>query len=289
MRIEDVPIKKIQFDSRYRKDEGDIDSLAANISQIGLLHPIGVDEYYTLIYGMRRLHACTILGWKTIPCNVVSIKSLLTGEYSENEFRKQLTPSEKDAIGKALAREDEKFRKQQGKRTDRLVDDGPQVAGEKTRSRIAKAAGFASDHSMRDARTVVSRGAPEVIQAMDSGEVSISAAAAIASQPKKDQAAIVAMPKDERREAVRQIRKTKADKDADEKRARDLRLFRGLYDAVRFIGDFHEDPQETWDGLWRVSAYHFADDLDRALRYLGLLRKARPNENQLGLIKSRTK
>jgi hypothetical protein len=36
---------------------------------------------------------------------VVKLKSLLSGEYAENEFRKQFTPSERSAIGQAVEEE----------------------------------------------------------------------------------------------------------------------------------------------------------------------------------------
>ena len=277
MKIEQVPIKKIHVGTRHRIDAGDIESLAANIRDLGLLQPIGIDSYYNLIFGARRLEACEdILKWTEIPCVVLDLESMLAGEYSENKFRENFTPTELLAISKAL--EQEEFKKQQGKRTDKLPDSYPEVRGVETRSKIAKAAGFESDFSMRQAQQVVKRGAPEVIKAMDKGDLSISAAATIATQPKKDQAAIVAMPKEERREILQQIRKTKADKEADERRARDIRLFRGLYDAVKFIGTFYEEPKEAWAGLWRVSAYDFKDHMDRAYDYLTRLRKEHPNE-----------
>jgi hypothetical protein len=102
---------------------------------------------------------------------------------------------------------------------------------------------------------VAQKGTPELIAAMDSGDVSISAAARIATQPKSEQVVIVTMAKDQRKEAVRQIQVTVGfDKEADEQRARDNRLFMGLFNAVKLIGDFREEPKEVWDGLWRLSA-----------------------------------
>jgi len=277
MKVIDVPIDQIHFGERYRQDLGDIDALAANIREMGLLQPIGIDEYFNLIYGLRRLDACgDHLGWKRIPCVVVKLKSVIAGEWAENEMRKQFTPSERKAITEAIM---ERIGDRQGERTDQLRDNHPEVnPGQRTRAYAAKKAGFGSDLSYRQAKAVVDRGVPELVAAMDKGEIKIDAAAKIASQPKADQVRIVHMPKDEQREVVRQIRKTKADKEADERRARDIRLFRGLYDAVKFIADFHEDPKETWAGTWRVSAYAFGDYLNRALEYLLKLKKEHPNE-----------
>lgn len=278
MKIEQVPIDRIVIGERYRTDWGDLETLAQSIRDIGLLHAIGINQEYKLIFGFRRLEACAdILKWETIPCVIFNLDSILAGEYAENEFRKQFTPSERVAISEALEREE--FKKQQGKRTDLLPDNYPEVR-EETRSKVARAAGFESEFSMRQARKVVARGASEVIAAMDSEELSISAAATIVSQPTEDQRRIVAMPKDERRTAIRDARKTKAEREANEQRARDLRLFRGLHNAVEFIAGFYEDPQETWAGLSRVSAYEFSGNLDKAIRCLVRIQKVHPNERQ---------
>jgi ParB family transcriptional regulator, chromosome partitioning protein len=64
-------IAAIKVGKRYRRDLGDIDALAASIEDIGLLHPIIVDEQGFLLAGARRLAACKRLGWKKIPVNIV--------------------------------------------------------------------------------------------------------------------------------------------------------------------------------------------------------------------------
>ena len=46
-----LPISKIRVRSRYRKNLGDIASLAANIKELGLLHPIVVRPGGRLIAG----------------------------------------------------------------------------------------------------------------------------------------------------------------------------------------------------------------------------------------------
>jgi ParB family chromosome partitioning protein len=84
---------------------GDIEALAANIREMGLLQPIGIDEFFNLIYGQRRLEACETLGWKQIPCVVVKLQSLIAAEYAKNEFRKEFTASERAAIGRAIEAE----------------------------------------------------------------------------------------------------------------------------------------------------------------------------------------
>src|SRR5215468_2818907 len=99
MKTENLPVDKIHVGQRHRMEMGDIEALAANIRQMGLLQPIGVDPFFHLIFGFRRLWACKdILKWKTIPAVVFNLESILAGEYAENEFRKQFTPSERAAL-----------------------------------------------------------------------------------------------------------------------------------------------------------------------------------------------
>jgi ParB-like chromosome segregation protein Spo0J len=65
------PVNKIRVGTRDRKDLGDVKALAESIEDIGLLHPITVDEENRLLSGARRLAACKLLGWKTIPVKVI--------------------------------------------------------------------------------------------------------------------------------------------------------------------------------------------------------------------------
>ena len=278
MNISEVPVAKIKLGRRHRIDHGDVESLAASIRDIGLLQPIGIDPYFELIFGMRRLEACKdILGWTTIPAVTLNLESILAGEFAENEFRKQFTASERVAIGAAIEQELRKKERRGNPQFSAIAED--RELGN-TVDLAARRAGFTSAETFERAKTVIERGAPEVIAAMDAGELSISAAAAISTQPQPEQQRIVAMPKDERREIVHQIRKTKADREADERRARDLRVFRGLAEAVETVSNFYEDARETWAGLQRVSAFKFAEHLDRAIECLERIKKAHPNGSQ---------
>jgi hypothetical protein len=56
----------IKVSARIRKDMGDIDALAADIAEIGLLQPIVVSPEGKLLAGERRLRAAKKLGWETI-------------------------------------------------------------------------------------------------------------------------------------------------------------------------------------------------------------------------------
>jgi len=68
-----VPINRIKVKRRVRKDAGDIDALAASMSEHGLLHPIVLGRRNELIAGGRRLAAAKKLGWQTINAVIVDI------------------------------------------------------------------------------------------------------------------------------------------------------------------------------------------------------------------------
>ena len=69
------PTNRIHVGSRHRKDLGDIDGLAQNIDEVGLLHPITIDTENLLLAGHRRLEACKLLGWAQIPATVLNTTS----------------------------------------------------------------------------------------------------------------------------------------------------------------------------------------------------------------------
>jgi N6-adenosine-specific RNA methylase IME4 len=81
---------------------GDICALAANIADVGLLHPIVVTPDMRLIAGERRVRACLSLGWTRIPARIVALAEIVRGELSENAHRKDFLPSEIDAIRRAV-------------------------------------------------------------------------------------------------------------------------------------------------------------------------------------------
>jgi N6-adenosine-specific RNA methylase IME4 len=114
-----MEIERIQVGFRYRKDLGDVRSLAQSIEEVGLLHPVVVTPEGRLIAGQRRLEACRALGWTDIPVTVVDLYQAARGEAHENFVRKDLLPSEIVALKRAiepLERRD--ARQRQGHRAD---------------------------------------------------------------------------------------------------------------------------------------------------------------------------
>ena len=189
------PLESIKVGNRFRQDHGDLDALAASIKEVGLLQPIGVDRERNLMFGHRRLLAHQLLGLETIQARVIEVSSLLRAEHDENELRKGFTPSERVAIAEAIKTE---IGNRQGQRTDRTepVQNFAQVEpGQKTREAVAKAAGFGNAETYRQAKTVVEKADPALVQAMDAGEVSISTAAKLANAEPEVQREAVANPK----------------------------------------------------------------------------------------------
>jgi N6-adenosine-specific RNA methylase IME4/ParB-like chromosome segregation protein Spo0J len=99
---DEIDISAIRLGQRHRKDMGDIGALAANIADVGLLHPVVVTRDLRLIAGERRLRAFQRLGRTRVPVRVVPLDEIVRGEFSENAHRKDFLPSEIDAIRRAL-------------------------------------------------------------------------------------------------------------------------------------------------------------------------------------------
>jgi DNA modification methylase/ParB-like chromosome segregation protein Spo0J len=184
--LKEIKIAAIKIGSRHRKDMGDLTTLAESIRQEGLLQPIGVTDKLELVFGERRLLAVRdILKKKSILARIVDVSSILAGEYHENEVRKDFTPSERVAIAKAI---EQQIGNRRGQRVQKIAQVEP---GQKTRDAATKRAGFGNHETYRQAAKVVESGTPRLIQAMDGGRVSISAAALLADADPDEQEAVL--------------------------------------------------------------------------------------------------
>jgi 16S rRNA G966 N2-methylase RsmD len=97
-----IPIKDIIIKVRYRKELGDIATLADNISQLGLLQPVVINQNNELIDGQRRILAFEKLGKVEIPFFIIDLEQLELGEFSANHYRKVWTYSEMVNIKRAI-------------------------------------------------------------------------------------------------------------------------------------------------------------------------------------------
>lgn len=102
-----VDIEKVVVRDRIRKDFGDIQELADDIMQNGLINPPVVNKDYELLAGERRLRACKSLGWSQIEVRMMDTRDAeheLNVEISENDVRKGFTKSERVDYMKRLLR-----------------------------------------------------------------------------------------------------------------------------------------------------------------------------------------
>lgn len=101
-----VQVDVVQVQGRYRRNLGDLDSLAQSIADIGLLNPITVTSDFRLVAGERRLEAHKLLGLAEIECHVVhsiiDARDLLVAERDENTQRLEMAPSEAAQLGMAI-------------------------------------------------------------------------------------------------------------------------------------------------------------------------------------------
>ena len=209
--IIDVSINLINANGRFRKDFGDLDALAASIKELGLLQPIGIDSAYRLVFGERRLRACKLLGHETIPARFVNLDSLIKGELAENDCRKDFTPSERVAIGEAIEKELQ-GRVGVNQHTNEGKENFPDpIPQGQTRDLVAKATGFGNGKTYEQAKKVVQQAAPELVEAMDKGEASVSAAAALLATPKEVQAKVAQEGKKAIQQAAKQAKSVKVE------------------------------------------------------------------------------
>jgi DNA modification methylase len=213
--LRELKIADIKVGTRYRKEMGDLSTLAHSIRRNGLLQPIGVTEKMELVFGERRLRAYKdVLKRKTILARIVDVPSIIAGEHDENEIRKDFTPSERVAIARAIERQ---IGRRQGQRTDRqLVGNFPHVQpGKKTRETAAERAGFGNDRTYRQAAKVIQHGTQKLIHAMDDGKVSISAASILADADFDEQEAILELDERAILQAAKEIKARQAEKRAE--------------------------------------------------------------------------
>ena len=146
-----MPVDAIRVGARHRKDMGDLEGLAASIAE-RLLHPVVVRPDGLLIAGERRLRAAQLLGWKTIPVNVIDLDEVVRGEFAENIHRKDFTLSEAVAIKRALEPLEKaaaKERMREGARVGKVS-----TPSGKTRDKIAAVTGM-SGRTLEKAEAIV--------------------------------------------------------------------------------------------------------------------------------------
>ncbi len=166
-----LSIDKIIVSDRIRKDFGDVEELAADIKQNGLINAIAVTSDYRLIAGERRLRAHMFLGLKEIAVRVLDASDpehQLRLEISENEHRKEFTFSERVEWGRRL---EEVERLKAKERMSGKQENFPEQSGQ-VRDIVAEQTGFGSGKQYDKAKFIMENATPEIIQQLDSGLIS---------------------------------------------------------------------------------------------------------------------
>ena len=103
-----IDIEKVKVSDRIRKDYGDLQELADDIKENGLINPpVVTPDNYELIAGERRLRAMKLLGYKQIEVRPMAVKDAehaLNLEISENETRKDFSKAERIDYARRLER-----------------------------------------------------------------------------------------------------------------------------------------------------------------------------------------
>lgn len=168
-----VEIDKIVVEGRIRKDFGDLQELADDIRENGLINPPVVTPELRLIAGERRLRACKLLGYEQIEVRVMTVKDYehqLRLEISENENRKEFTFSERVEWVRRLEQVEAL------KARERMLNPAQNFAeGEngRTRDKVAAEAGFGSGETYRKAKFIADNADAETIRQLDTGQISI--------------------------------------------------------------------------------------------------------------------
>lgn len=186
-----VSIEDIRVEDRHRSDLGDLDSLAASIASVGLIHAIVVTDDLRLVAGQRRLEACRLLEWDTIPVRTIagldSAVERLVAERDENTCRKNMTATELYALGRHLEElERPKARERQreaGERHGRGMDSSrseeQDLSTHDTREVVGEGLGFSGPTWQRlkyvgDRAAEGNPLAAAILDGIDSGEESIT-------------------------------------------------------------------------------------------------------------------
>lgn len=162
------------------------DALRADIQLYGVREPVILFSD-RILDGRNRYMAARDLGldFPVVDFDGTEAEALAY-VLSTNLHRRHLTESQRAAVAAKLAN--------MGHGGDRKSDQAANLPDDRAPISQAQAAEMlnVSERSVRTAKTVIEHGAPELVAAVESGAVSVSAAAAVTELPQEEQAAVVA-------------------------------------------------------------------------------------------------
>ncbi|WP_420974099.1 ParB N-terminal domain-containing protein [Bacillus thuringiensis] len=164
-----IDIKKIKVSDRIRKEFGNIEELANDIKENGLINP----PEHELIAGERRLRACKYLNYQQIEVRVMSVRDYehkLKIEIGENEHRKEFTFSERMAWARELERVES------AKARERMSEGGKgrqNSVNLRTDDKVSNDIGLGSRDTYRKAKFIAEHADSSTIAKLDNEETSI--------------------------------------------------------------------------------------------------------------------
>lgn len=226
-----IEINKIKVSDRIRKDYGNIEELANDIKENGLINPPVVTPENELIAGERRLRALQFLDYKQIEVRVMTVKDALHQlklEISENENRKDFSFSEKMQWAEELKKEYEKIAKvnQQGGQGGVLLSTVSDEASFRTDVAIAQDLDMGKT-TYRQAEYIKNNAPEELIKQLDDGQLSINKAYTTLKEQNKQLQSELQQEKS--KEPVT-VEVDKTDYTAIEKLRQDLKYTQDLFD-----------------------------------------------------------
>ncbi len=181
-----------------------VERLAESIIETGLLEPIIISQDNKLLAGNHRLEAFKMNAEEVIPCHIYKLEVGDNGkmvEYAENEFRSELTLSEKQNVYKEIrAIKDARAKNcgtgaNQHKSAEAASSESVSATSKKEtddkskeiRKADAVEAGFTNLTEQQRVGGVVNNGIPELVEAMDNEDITPTGAKAISMLDKEDQ------------------------------------------------------------------------------------------------------
>lgn len=175
--------------------DSELQALRDDIEQYGQREPIWLYEG-KVIDGRHRLRACEELG---LPLRTEIYDGFDATAFvvSLNLHRRHLSESQRQLVAAKLTNVEHGG--------DRKADQGANVRLEVTHARAAEMLNV-SERGVDSAKKVIKQGSPELVEAVETGRVSVSAAATISDEPKEQQREIVAKGEREILQAAKEIR-----------------------------------------------------------------------------------
>lgn len=244
----------------------EVQELAEDIAKNGLRIPIVIDADDKILDGRNRAAACAIAGVEPVYEPFIgSDEDKLAFVVSCNIHRRHLTTSQRASVAAKLlpiyeeqaAKRAKATQAKPGKKVGKAVENLPQPstselwAAEQSRKESGKArdkAGAAmnvSGKAVDMAAKVHAKAVPEIIEAVDRGELAVSAAALVADLPEDKQKEIAADGPKAVKQAAAKIRK-----ETPSPEPRDmLDMFEDMKQLIREA--MHEFPENVRASVWR--------------------------------------